>query len=136
VIALEPAVSVSGQIAPEDMPALAAEGVTLIVNNRPDGEEPGQPPGAIIEDAAKAAGIAYLHIPIAGGFPADRVEAMARALEEADGKVLAFCRSGTRSAWLWALARSSRGADAGQLVGSAEAVGFDLRALLPHLCRG
>ena len=121
------------QIAPADIPAVAALGIRLIVNNRPDGEEPGQPASAEIEKAARAAGLDYRHIPIAGGFPAERVEAMAGALEQ--GPVLAFCRSGTRSTWLWALARSSRGAPAETLIRQAAAAGYDLRPLLPQLTR-
>ena len=95
---------VAGQIVPEDILAIAALGVTTIVNNRPDFEEPGQPMNAEIEAAARAAGIDYRFIPIAGGFPEERVAAMRTALAEADGKLLAFCRSGARSAHLWALA--------------------------------
>ena len=94
----------AGQIFPADIPAIAALGVTAIVNNRPDGEEPGQPPNAEIAAAARAAGIDYRFIPIAGGFPEESVARMREALAEADGKLLAFCRSGARSAHLWALA--------------------------------
>jgi uncharacterized protein (TIGR01244 family) len=122
------------QIAFADIPAIAADGIRLIVNNRPDGEEPDQPASAEIEAAARAAGLDYRHIPIAGGgFPTARVEAMAEALEQ--GPVLLFCRSGTRSTYLWALARSSRGADAGALIREAAAAGYDLRPLLPFLTR-
>jgi uncharacterized protein (TIGR01244 family) len=121
------------QLAPTDMPACAAAGIRLIVNNRPDGEDPGQPGSAEIGAAAHAAGLAYRHIPIAGGFPAGPVEAMAQALEH--GPVLAFCRSGTRSTWLWALARRSRGADAEALIEQAAEAGYDLRALRPGLTR-
>ena len=121
------------QIVLADLPGLAAAGIRLLVNNRPDGEEPGQPGSAEIEAAARAAGLDYRHIPIAGGFPADRVEAMARALEQ--GPVLAFCRSGTRSTWLWALARRSRGTDAETLIGQAAAAGYDLSPLSRHLAR-
>jgi len=95
---------VAGQILPEDLPAIAALGVTMVVNNRPDGEEPGQPVNAEIEAAARAAGLDYRFIPVAGGFPAEQVAAMAAAVAEAEGKLLAFCRSGARSAHLWALA--------------------------------
>ena len=112
------------QLHPSDIPALGAKGVRLIVNNRPDGEEPGQPQSAEIEAAARAAGLDYRHIPVAGGFPADRIEAMAEALER--GPVLAFCRSGTRSTFLWALARASRGAPAEASVAAACAAGYDL----------
>ena len=79
------------------------------------------------------AGLDYRHIPIAGSFPAAQVEAMAKALEE--GPVLAFCRSGTRSTWLWALARSSRGAEAETLIAQAADAGFDLSPLARHLRR-
>jgi uncharacterized protein (TIGR01244 family) len=95
---------VGGQIWPEDIPAIAALGVTTIVNNRPDGEEPGQPMNAAIEAAAQAAGLEYRFIPVAGGFPPEQVAAMAAAVNDAAGKLLAFCRSGARSAHLWALA--------------------------------
>ncbi|MEA3053700.1 MAG: hypothetical protein QOG72_2603 [Sphingomonadales bacterium] len=121
------------QIFPADIPALAAQRIRLIVNNRPDGEELGQPSSAEIEAAARAAGLDYRHIPIAGGFPAAQVEAMAEALGQ--GPVLAFCRSGTRSTYLWALARSSRGGDAETLLRRAAEAGYDLGPLLPYLSR-
>jgi len=106
---LDDKVLVSEQIRPDEVAALRAEGVTLIVNNRPDGEEPGQPLGVVIEEAAIAAGIDYRSVPIIRGIgPAD-AEAMRDAIVASEGKVLAFCRSGTRSALAWALARSDEG---------------------------
>ena len=124
---------VAGQIRPEDVAEAAASGVTLIVNNRPDGEEAGQPSGAEIEEAARAAGLDYRHIPVVGGFSAEQVGAMAQALAAADGKVLAFCRSGTRSTFLWALAEAGRGADGETLVQQAAAAGYDLTPLADYL---
>jgi uncharacterized protein (TIGR01244 family) len=125
---------VAGQIRPADIPAIAAAGVTLIVNNRPDGEEPGQPEAAEIEAAVRAAGLGYRHIPIAGGFNADDVVAMAAALDEAGGgRMLAFCKSGTRSTFLWALARAERGAPAEDSVAAAAAAGYDLAAIRAYL---
>jgi uncharacterized protein (TIGR01244 family) len=121
------------QLYPEDLPGLFTQGVRLLVNNRPDGEAPDQPSSAEIEAAARVGGLGYRHIPIAGGFPAAQVEAMADALDH--GPVLAFCRSGTRSTFLWALARASRGADASALIRQAAAAGYDLRPLAPHLTR-
>lgn len=131
------------QLRPADVPGLAARGVRLIVNNRPDGEEPGQPDSAEIEAAARAAGLDYLHLPVAGGFPAERIEAMAGALER--GPVLAFCRSGTRSTFLWALARAARGASPEESAAAAAAAGYDLapirgwlqgREIVPREIRG
>jgi uncharacterized protein (TIGR01244 family) len=130
---LDDSMFVAGQIRPEDVPGLVGQGVTAIVNNRPDGEEPGQPAGAEIAAAAQAAGIAYRHIPIAGGFNLDDVLAMAAALDDAEGKVLAFCKSGTRSTFLWALARSERGADADALIAQAAAAGYDLAPIAAYL---
>jgi uncharacterized protein (TIGR01244 family) len=106
---LDDKVLVSGQIRPDEVAALRTQGMTLIVNNRPDGEEPGQPLGAEIEEAAAAAGIDYRSVPIIRGIgPAD-AEAMRDAISSSPGKVLAFCRSGTRSALAWALARNDEG---------------------------
>ena len=106
---LDDKVLVSGQIRLDEVAALRTQGVTLIVNNRPDGEEPGQPLGVEIEEAATAAGIDYRSVPIIRGIgPAD-ADAMRDAISSSPGKVLAFCRSGTRSALAWALARNDEG---------------------------
>jgi len=91
------------------MASLVEQGVTLIVNNRPDGEDADQPLGTEIEEAASAAGLEYRSIPIIRGIgPAD-AQAMREALSQSRGNVLAFCRSGTRSALAWALAKSEDG---------------------------
>ena len=129
---LDESCSVAGQIMPEEMPALAAAGIVRIVNNRPDGEEPGQPAAAEIEAAARATGLDYRYIPIAGGFNGDDVLAMADALE-GEGQVLAFCKSGTRSAYLWALARSEQGRGADEIIGAAAEAGYDLRPIAAWL---
>lgn len=117
---------VSGQIAPEEVPELAAQGVTVLVNNRPDGEEPGQPRAAEIEAAAEQAGIAYRFVPIIRGIgPAD-VECMQQAMREAgDGKLLAFCRSGTRSALALALAMREEGGSREEIEERLHSAGFD-----------
>jgi uncharacterized protein (TIGR01244 family) len=116
---------ISGQIRPEEVAGLAAQGVTLIVNNRPDGEEPGQPLGVEIEEAARAAGIVYRSVPIIRGIgPAD-AEAMNQALSEAEGKMLAFCRSGTRSALAWALGQSEQGRDRLEIEDRLASAGVD-----------
>ena len=124
---------VSGQIAPEDIAGLAAQGITTIINNRPDGEAPGQPLAAEIEAAAREAGLAYAHIPVADGLSPGQVQAMAEALYAAEGGVLAFCTSGTRSTYLWALARARQGADADELIRQAAEAGYDLRPIAPYL---
>lgn len=123
---LDERASVSGQLAPHEVARLAEQGVTVLVNNRPDGEEPGQPLAADIEAAAEAAGIAYRYVPIMRGIgPAD-VEAMQEALRDAEGgKLLAFCRSGTRSALALGLAKREQGASADDVHRCLTEAGFD-----------
>ena len=126
---------VNGQISPEDVPALKEAGVTLIVNNRPDGEDVGQPEGDDIEAAAKAAGIDYRHVPIARGMGPSDVEAMREAMHAAgDGKLFAFCRSGNRSTLAWAIAKSEDGTSREELDRCASQAGFDLGPVA-HLLR-
>ena len=117
---------VSGQLAPHDVAGLTALGITVIVNNRPDDEDSAQPRGAEIEQAAAAAGIRYHFVPIVRGIgPAD-VKAMQQALDDAKGgKLLAFCRSGMRSALAIALARRQQGASAEEVQQRLLAAGFD-----------
>lgn len=130
-------VAVAPQIGAAEVLAIAKAGYAEIVNNRPDDEEPGQPTGAEIAAAAAHAGIAYRAIPVThAGFSSAQVEAMAQALTAARGPVLAFCRSGTRSAHLWALARARMGDDPETLVKKAATAGYDLsgiRAMLDTL---
>ncbi len=123
---LDDKVMVSGQVAPNEVAGLAEQGVTVLVNNRPDGEEPGQPLAGDIERAAAAAGISYHFVPIMRGIgPAD-VESMQEALRDAQGgKLLAFCRSGTRSALALALAKRDQGASAKEVQERLLSAGFD-----------
>lgn len=124
---------VAGQITPEDVARAKAAGVVLVINNRPDGEAEGQPGGNEIETAARNTGLAYVAIPVSGGFSMEQVTAMRDALEAANGPVLAFCRSGTRSTNLWALARAMMGDAPDVLVEKAAAQGYDLSGIRPAL---
>jgi uncharacterized protein (TIGR01244 family) len=124
---------VSSQVAPHEVAGLAEQGVTMLVNNRPDGEEPGQPLAGEVEEAAAAAGIGYRFLPIIRGIgPAD-VEEMQKALDATgDGKLLAFCRSGTRSALALSLAHREAGASAEEVRERLISAGFD-PAPIAHL---
>ena len=118
---------VGGQIAPEDVADLKAQGVTMLVNNRPDNEDQDQPLSTDIEAAARAAGLEYRHIPIRYGIGPSDVESMREALHATgEGKLLAFCRSGNRSTLAWAVARAEDGAKPEELHRCAEAAGFNL----------
>lgn len=125
-------ISVAPQIAPEDIAAVKAAGFVAIVNNRPDGEEGGQPTGDAIRAAAEDHGLAYTSIPVThAGFSMPQVTAMIEALASASGPVLAYCRSGTRSCNLWALAQAGLGGDPDALTGAARDAGYDIAGLRP-----
>lgn len=118
-------------VAPQiDINAISAAkelGVTLVINNRPEDESADQTPGPDIEAAATAAGMDYIAIPVThAGFAEWQVATMADALEKSDGKILAYCRSGTRSTLLWALARASKGDHPAVLAEQAADAGYDL----------
>ena len=126
---------VDGQIAPADVAELQAMGVTMIVNNRPDGEDAGQPTSDEIEAAATALGIEYRHVPIARGMGPSDIEAMRDAMHAAgDGKIFAYCRSGNRSTLAWAVAKNEDGVSREELERCAEGAGFTLGPIA-HLLR-
>lgn len=126
-------VSVSGQIAPEDVAAIKAAGFVAIVNNRPDGEAPDQPSGAQIAAASAQAGLAYAEIPMGRtGVTPDMVAATRAVLAENDGPVFFYCRSGTRSTTLWALSQAGE-MDAGEIISAAAHAGYDMSHLAAHL---
>ena len=128
---LDETMLVSPQIGPADIAAAADQGVTLIVNNRPEGEEPGQPEGAAIDAAARAAGLAYVAIPVDhAGLSLEQIAAMGTALAGAGGRTLAYCRSGTRSTYLWALARAQAGDAPEQIRAKAANAGYDITPLM------
>lgn len=129
---LSETVFASPQIGLAEIDAAAAQGIKLIINNRPEGESDDQTPGPEIEAAARAAGLGYIAIPVThSGFSEPQVKAMAEALAAADGPVLAYCRSGTRSTLLWALAEASRGVSPAELAESAAQAGYDIGPVRP-----
>lgn len=100
-------VCVAPQLTPEAMAEAAQAGFRSVVNNRPDFEHgPGQPTSAEIEAAARAAGLEYRHLPVAGGYQSpEEVAQCAQLLAELPRPLLMFCRSGARSTRLFMLAQ-------------------------------
>lgn len=125
--------SVSPQINPGDLPEIAKAGFKLVINNRPDGEAPGQPTTAEIAAAAEQAGLAYAYIPVSGmAMTEDAIAAHRAAIDQAGGPVFAYCRTGTRSTMMWALAESGR-IPVDDLVAAAGKAGYDLGSMAPAL---
>ncbi|WP_046115626.1 TIGR01244 family sulfur transferase [Aquincola tertiaricarbonis] len=100
-------VCVAPQLTPEAMAEAAQAGFRSVVNNRPDFEHgPDQPTSAEIEAAARAAGLEYRHLPVAGGYQSpEEVAQCAQLLQELPRPLLMFCRSGARSTRLFMLAQ-------------------------------
>ncbi len=123
--------STSPQISEADVAAAAAQGFVLIINNRPDGEDPAQPTGAVIEAAARSAGLDYVAIPVRGGPTSEQVAAVREAIDQADGPVLAYCRSGTRSIVTWALGQAQAGTlEPDTLIALGAQAGYDLSGVV------
>tara|TARA_R110000751_G_scaffold2018_7_gene8434 strand:+ start:37023 stop:37463 length:441 start_codon:yes stop_codon:yes gene_type:complete len=124
----------SPQVTPQEISEAAAMGIALVVNNRPDDEAPGQPASADIEAATRAAGMDYLAIPVgSSGFSEPQVEKLQDALAAAQGPVLGFCRSGTRSTLLWALAQARTGEDPETIGAAAADAGYDVAPVRPAM---
>jgi uncharacterized protein (TIGR01244 family) len=137
---LAPDYAVAAQLSPADVAEAARAGFKLIVANRPDGEAPGQPSLDDIDAAARAAGLWFVRIPIAGPPPPGAVDATVAAIAGAGGPVLAYCRSGTRSATLWAMATAKAGKlGVADILSATAAAGYDLSpqaGALERLARG
>ncbi|WP_076068781.1 TIGR01244 family sulfur transferase [Sphingomonas montana] len=124
---LDDMTSVAGQLLPEQLQAIADAGYRTVINNRPDGEEAGQPTTEEMARAAKAADLSYHAIPMGqAGMTDAMIDHMTTVLRKADGPVLAFCRSGTRSTLLWAVARARLGDEPASLFAKAGGAGYDL----------
>ena len=129
-----PRYAVSPQIAPEDMDQIKAAGFTRVICNRPDTENPPEWQAGPMQVAAEAAGLEFVVLPLT--YPTmtpEVIAAQAEAIEDADGPVLAYCASGTRSTTIWALGRATAGDDADGLIEMAAKAGYDLGQLRPRL---
>jgi uncharacterized protein (TIGR01244 family) len=126
---ITPSYAVAPQIAPEDMPGLAEKGYTTVICNRPDHEVPPELQAAALRAAAEAAGLAFVENPVEnGGLTLEMVEAQGAALADAPGPVFAYCRSGTRSAIVWALSQAGR-QPTDAILSACSAAGYDLPQL-------
>lgn len=124
---LSETVYASPQIAVEDVETASGLGVTLVINNRPEGESEDQTPGSAIEETTRAHGMDYVAIPVTmQTLSHEDVAAMRAALDGTGGPVLAYCRSGTRSTLLWALAEAQGGRDPDAIAEAAAAAGYDV----------
>ena len=133
IIELTPGYSVSPQIAVEEVPAIAAAGISLVICNRPDDEVPPPLQRKALETAVRGAGMDFVYIPVVnGGLTLDQVAEQASAIGAAEGPVLAYCRSGTRSSIVWAMANAGA-IDTDTIIATGAKAGYDLGGLRPTL---
>lgn len=127
---------VAGQLTPEDFPAMAEAGIKVIINNRPDHEESGQLDHHSAAELAERHDMNYHYLPMANGqpLPPDLVEQFAALTADKTQPVLAHCRSGMRSSFLWALGRIAAGEiTADQAISAANGAGIPLQSARPVL---
>ena len=128
--------SVSEQIVPADMQAIKDAGFRAIICNRPDGEGADQPTFDEIAAAAKKAGLVARYIPIVSGKVSDAdADAFDTAMAELPGPILAYCRSGTRSATLWSLAQATKRSLA-DILAATKAAGYDMGGVVRRITNG
>jgi uncharacterized protein (TIGR01244 family) len=126
-----PDFAVAPQITAADVAEVAKAGFVKLINNRPDGEVPGQPTNAEIEAAARGLGLDYVFIPFVGRPTSEQARAVAEAAESASGPALAFCRSGTRSITAWSMGQAEAGRRSRpELIELGAGAGYDLSASL------
>mgnify|MGYP001827540042 CR=1 FL=1 len=125
--------SVSPQITTEDLQAIKDAGFRSIICNRPDGEEADQPTFESIRMAAEELGLETRSIPITPGqIGDDDVADFNEALSQMPGLVLAYCRTGTRSATLWTLAQADT-LTVADILAATRAAGYDMSAVLHRI---
>lgn len=125
--------SVAPQLEPADMAELAAQGVTTVICNRPDAENPPPLQAAAMQAAAEAAGLSFVFNPVVGGqLTLDTVEEQADAIDAAGGPVVAYCASGNRSTIVWALGQAGR-MPTDEIIARGEAQGYQMEWLRPQI---
>lgn len=130
------ALSVSPQILAGDMKAIADQGFRSIICNRPDGEGADQPTFEEIEAAAKKVGLQARYLPIVAGKVEDNdAQEFGGALRELPGPVLAYCRTGTRSATLWSLSQAAV-LPMADILSATKAAGYDMAGVVRRIANG
>ncbi len=133
---IDEGLAVSPQVTPDDVAAIEAAGFRAIICNRPDGEGADQPTHEEVAAAARAAGIELRYLPVVAGQVSEAdAKAFADAMRELPGPVLAYCRTGTRSATLWSLAEARR-RPLPEILGRTHAAGYDMSGVARRIANG
>jgi sulfide:quinone oxidoreductase len=134
---ITPTLSVSPQILPNQVASLAKAGFKSIICNRPDGEGADQPSFAEIEAAATAARMQATYLPIVSGKVGDAdAVAFGALLDSLPKPILAYCRTGTRSATLWSLSEGGRGRSLPEIITATKVAGYDMAGVVRRIANG
>jgi uncharacterized protein (TIGR01244 family) len=130
---LSPTFAVTPQIGVEDIPAIVAAGYTTIICNRPDAEVPPSQQASAIGDAATAAGLAFFVNPVTHqGLNIDMIEGQKAYMDKANGPILAYCASGTRSSIVWSFTQAGE-MPTQDILAATAAAGYDLGGMGPQI---
>ena len=130
---LSPTFAVSPQIGVEDIPAIVAAGYTTIICNRPDAEVPPSHQARAIGDAAKAAGLKFVVQPVTHqGLNMEMIADQKASMDAADGPILAYCASGTRSSIVWSFTQAGE-MPTQDIIAATSAAGYDLGGMGPQI---
>ena len=133
---ISPGLSVSPQLLPSEMEEIRARGFRSVICNRPDAEGPDQPGHDEMQAAADAAGLQFLYLPVTPGMVTDMTaEAFGIALADLPGPVLAYCRTGTRSATLWSLSQAGD-RPLPEILAATAAAGYDMNGVARRIANG
>jgi uncharacterized protein (TIGR01244 family) len=129
---VRPGVATGGQPSAEVLARLGALGFKTVVNLRTEKE------GAKDEEtAAKAAGLAYVWVPVtADSFSLEDVDRVEKVLEnEAAGPVLLHCASANRVGAVWAVLAARRGRSIDEALAVGQEVGLSSPAMVDAVRR-
>ncbi|SFR31472.1 sulfide:quinone oxidoreductase [Yoonia tamlensis] len=128
--------SASPQVMPDDLQAIKDAGFRAIICNRPDGEGGDQPTFQEVAKAAKKLGIEAVYQPIVAGKVSDAdATAFGASLQDLPGPVLAYCRTGTRSATLWSLSQAGN-LSVADILAATKNAGYDMGGVVRRIANG
>ena len=127
-------VLVNPQLQVEDLEALNAVGIRAIVCNRPDNESDDQPSSKAIAEAAAKLNMSFAYLPLTPKLQArdGDAETFAKIINETQGEIVAYCKTGKRSVSLWALSQRDE-LSTDEIINTAAQSGFDISILEEQL---
>jgi uncharacterized protein (TIGR01244 family) len=94
--------TIANHVEASDVERLATSGYKTLICNRPDGEADDQVEFKEVDAAAQKWGLKAVYLPVdVSGATVETQKEFGKIIEDCPKPVVAYCRSGTRSAMLW-----------------------------------